>query len=202
MTFFIRGSPPTKAIGWKPVITVTVSDRGSPRIGDLTGTDTGFGPIAAGTGIQTSVLPGQPTTTADGPILVGPDGAGFPEINGLRPGSPGGKVTKTLAGLLFRPKQTSPCNGSISSWSDSYYDIGPAAYVFISYSHWHEPSYARYIEPPERNVQIISQTRNVTNIVTNNNVINNFGPPVQTVAAKTNQNIQQVKLALNPATES
>ena len=200
MTFFIRGSPPTKAIGWKPVITVTVSDRGSQRIGDLTKTDTGFGPTAAGTGTQTSVLPGQPTTTADGSILAGPDGAGSPEINGLRPGSPGGKVTKTLAGLLFRPKQTSR-GIAISSWSDSYYGIGPAAYAFISYSHWHEPSYAQYIEPPQRNVQIISQTRNVTNIVTNNNVINNFGPPVQTVAAKTNQNIQQVKLALSPATD-
>jgi hypothetical protein len=30
------------------------------------------------------------------------------------------------------------------------------------------------IEPPERNVQIISETKNVTNVVTNNNVINNF----------------------------
>jgi probable HAF family extracellular repeat protein len=89
----------------------------------------------------------------------------------------------------------------ISSWSDSYYDVGPAAYSFISYSHWNEPSYARYIEPPERNVQIITETKNVTNIVTNNNVINNFGPPVQTVAAKSNQNIQQVRLALNPATD-
>jgi probable HAF family extracellular repeat protein len=90
---------------------------------------------------------------------------------------------------------------SISSWSDSYYDIGPAAYAFISYAHWREPSYAQYIEPPERNVQIISETKNVTNIVTNNNVINNFGPPVQTVATKTNQNIQQVKLSLSPATD-
>jgi probable HAF family extracellular repeat protein len=90
---------------------------------------------------------------------------------------------------------------SISSWSDSYYDIGPAAYAFISYAHWREPSYAQYVEPLERNVQIISETKNVTNIVTNNNAINNFGPPVQTVAAKTNQNIQQVKIALNPATD-
>jgi probable HAF family extracellular repeat protein len=92
-------------------------------------------------------------------------------------------------------------NRSISSWSDSYYGIGPAAYNFISYSHWHEPSYARYVEPPQQNVQIISQTRNVTNIVTNNNVINNFGPPVQTIATNTNQNIQQVKLAVSPATD-
>jgi probable HAF family extracellular repeat protein len=52
----------------------------------------------------------QLTTTADGPILVEPDGAGSPEIDGLRLGSLGGKVTKTLAGLLFRPKQTCPCN--------------------------------------------------------------------------------------------
>jgi hypothetical protein len=110
MTFFIRDCPPTKAIGWKPVITVTVSGPGCPRIGDLIGTDTGFGPITAGTGIQTSVLPGQLTTTADGPILVEQDGAGSPEINGLRLGFPGEKVTKTLAGLLFRPKQRSPCN--------------------------------------------------------------------------------------------
>jgi probable HAF family extracellular repeat protein len=90
---------------------------------------------------------------------------------------------------------------SISSWSDSYYDIGPAAYAFISYSHWREPSYARYVERPERNVQIIRETKNVTNIVTNNNVINSFGPPVQNVARKTNHNIRQVQLAFNRATD-
>ncbi len=88
----------------------------------------------------------------------------------------------------------------ISSWSDSFYGIGPAAYAFINYSHWREPSYARYIVPSEQNVQMIRDTRNVTNIVTNNNVINNFGPPVQNVARRTNQNIPQVQLALNQAT--
>ncbi|MGA8480724.1 MAG: DUF6600 domain-containing protein, partial [Chthoniobacterales bacterium] len=89
---------------------------------------------------------------------------------------------------------------SISSWSDSYYDVGPSAYTFIRYSHWSAPSYARYVEPPAQNVQIINQTKNVTNIVTNNTVINNYGPSVQTVSAKTKQTIQQVKLAVNPAT--
>jgi probable HAF family extracellular repeat protein len=88
----------------------------------------------------------------------------------------------------------------ISSWSDSYYGVGPAAYTFIRYSDWSAPSYAQYVEPPTQNVQIISQTKNVTNIVTNNTVINNYGPPVQTISAKTQQNIQQVKLAVNPAT--
>lgn len=99
------------------------------------------------------------------------------------------------------PEANVSANQSISSWPDSYYGIGPAAYVFISYAHWLEPSYAQYIKPSEQNAQIISESKNVTNIVTNNNVINNFGPPVQTVATKTNQNIRQVKLSLNPATD-
>jgi probable HAF family extracellular repeat protein len=99
------------------------------------------------------------------------------------------------------PEANISANRSISSWSDSYYGIGPAAYAFISYAHWREPSYARYVERPERNVQIIRETRNVTNIVTNNNVINNFGPRVQTVERRTNHPIPQVQLALNRATD-
>jgi probable HAF family extracellular repeat protein len=89
----------------------------------------------------------------------------------------------------------------ISSWSDSHYDIGPAAYAFISFSHWREPNYARYIERPERNIQIIRETKNVTNIVTRNNVINNFGPRVQTIERRTNHPIPQVQLALNRSTD-
>ena len=80
------------------------------EIGDLTETDTGFGPIEAGTGTPTSVLAGQPTTMADGSISAGPDGAGSPAINGPRRGFPGGKVMKTLAGLLFHPRQMFPRN--------------------------------------------------------------------------------------------
>jgi probable HAF family extracellular repeat protein len=90
---------------------------------------------------------------------------------------------------------------SISSWSDSYYNIGPAAYAFISYSRWREPSYSRFIERPERNVQLIRQTRNVTNIVSSGNGINSFGPPVQSVERRTNHQIREVKLAFNRATD-
>jgi probable HAF family extracellular repeat protein len=89
----------------------------------------------------------------------------------------------------------------ISSWSDSNYDVGPAAYAFISFAHWREPNYARYVERPERNIQIIRETRNVTNIVTQNNVINNFGPRVRTIERRTNHPIPQVQLALNRSTD-
>ena len=88
----------------------------------------------------------------------------------------------------------------ISSWSDSYYGVGPAAYNFINYSRWREPSYTRFVERPDRNAQFIRETRNVTNIVANNNAINNFGPPVQNVARRSNQNIEQVRLALSTPT--
>jgi probable HAF family extracellular repeat protein len=98
------------------------------------------------------------------------------------------------------PEADVSVNVSISSWSDSYYGIGPAAYSFIRFAHWSEPSYARFCEPPAQNVRIINQTTNVTNIVNNNTVINNYGPPVQTVSARARQNIQEVKLAVNPAT--
>jgi hypothetical protein len=89
----------------------------------------------------------------------------------------------------------------ISSWSDSNYEIGPAAYAFISFAHWREPNYARYVERPERNIQIIRETRNVTNIVTQNNVINNFGPRVQTIERRTNHPVPRVQLALNRSTD-
>lgn len=81
-----------------------------PRVSEdwsLTGTATGFGPIGVGIGNRMNLMRGQPITTAVGSILVGRDGAGYPDVNGLRPGSRGGRVTNMLAGLLFRPKQIS-----------------------------------------------------------------------------------------------
>jgi probable HAF family extracellular repeat protein len=97
------------------------------------------------------------------------------------------------------PEATVSVQIGISSWSDAQYGIGPSAYTFIRYQDWSAPNYAQHVLPPAQNVQIISQTKNVTNIVTNNTVINNYGPQVQTIAAKTNQNIQPVKLVINQA---
>ena len=68
----------------------------------------GSGPIADGIGIQTNGSPGPPTTTAVGSALVVQDGAGSPDISGLRLGYLGGRVNNTLVGLLFRLKPTSP----------------------------------------------------------------------------------------------
>src|ERR1700733_863980 len=100
MTYFTPGCPPMKATGWRRAITVTVSDHESQKIGNPTKRVIGFGLIKVGIGIRASVLPGQLIITADGPISMEPAGAGFPEINGPRPGSHGGKVPSTSAGPL------------------------------------------------------------------------------------------------------
>ena len=117
--FFILGCPRMKASGSKPVITVTVSDPGCQGIGDLTETDTGFGPIMAGTGTQTSVSAGQLTTTADGSILVRPDGAGFREINGRRLGVSWRESDEKIGWAPLPPEADVSEHQSISSWSDS-----------------------------------------------------------------------------------
>src|SRR5580704_893723 len=54
---------------------------------------------------------------------------------------------------------------SISSWSDSYYDIGPAVNVFTTNPNCGKPGYARNVTPPERNVKIIRERKNATKIV-------------------------------------
>jgi len=69
----------------------------------------------------------------------------------------------------------------------------------MRYAHWFAPSYRRYCEPRVRNVRIINRTKNVTNIVYNNAGINNYGPRVKNVSAKTKRNIRETKLAVNRA---
>ena len=64
----------------------------------------------------------------------------------------------------------------IRNWSDSYYDIGPDQYVFVPTRQFGEERVERAIVPEQRNVSIISQTTNVTNISYNNTIIINQGP--------------------------
>ncbi|MBV8278767.1 MAG: hypothetical protein JO170_26380 [Verrucomicrobia bacterium] len=89
-------------------------------------------------------------------------------------------------------------NVGVAGWADTYYGIGPAAYTFINFKSWSQPSYVRYIAPPAENVQIIRQTTNITNIRVQNTVINNFGPRVETVGQWMNQKIEPTKIVFNP----
>jgi hypothetical protein len=80
------------------------------------------------------------------------------------------------------PEATVSVNVGVSSWCDSYYDIGPAAFTFVAFHDFWRPSYQGYYLPEQRNVEIINRTTNITNIAYNNNVINNYGPQYQRVS--------------------
>ena len=87
---------------------------------------------------------------------------------------------------------------SFTATVDRDYDIGPSAYVFIALSNFGARSYAPVIERPERNVAIINQTVNVTNItynnVTNNTVVYNGGPSYDVVRARSKQPVDNVQV--------
>jgi probable HAF family extracellular repeat protein len=88
-------------------------------------------------------------------------------------------------------------NVGIAGWADSYYGIGPAAYTFINFKSWAQPSYLRFLAPPNENVQIIRQTTNITNIRIQNTVINNFGPRPEAIGQWTDQKLVPTKIVFS-----
>lgn len=66
----------------------------------------------------------------------------------------------------------------VSTWADREYDIGPDYYTFINVRDFGADSYFRggYVYDRSRNVTIINQTINITNIVYNHNVTYSGGP--------------------------
>jgi hypothetical protein len=120
---------------------------------------------------------------AAGFVLPAPDGSGGQVMNGPLPGCPGVKATMThIVGGPLPPEASLSESFGVSSWCDSYYDIGPTAFTFVRFGDFWRPSYRGYYLPPEQNLTIINRTKNITDINYNNNVINNNGPQYQRVA--------------------
>ena len=64
----------------------------------------------------------------------------------------------------------------IHNWADSYYDIGPDQYSFVSNDEFGSDNVRRSVVPAERNMTIVIETTNVTNITFANTFIVNEGP--------------------------
>jgi hypothetical protein len=82
----------------------------------------------------------------------------------------------------------------IHNWSDSYYDIGPDQYVFVLTRQFGDERVERAIVPEQRNVTIISQTTNVTNITYNNTIIVNQGPSYEELQGQIQTPIRRLRL--------
>ncbi|MGI8957062.1 MAG: DUF6600 domain-containing protein [Chthoniobacterales bacterium] len=82
----------------------------------------------------------------------------------------------------------------IHNWADNYYDIGPDQYAFVPANEFGRKLTAREILPTERNLTIINQTTNVTNIVYNNSFIVDRGPSYDDLRAQSRQPIERYRL--------
>src|SRR5437016_6816952 len=82
----------------------------------------------------------------------------------------------------------------IHNWSDSYYDVGPDQYCFVETKQFGAPRLENALVPSERNVTIVNQTTNVTNITYNNTTIVNQGPSYDEIRTQTQRPIERLRL--------
>src|SRR5438270_4280285 len=85
----------------------------------------------------------------------------------------------------------------IHNWSDNYYDIGPDQYCFVATREFGAQRAESTLLPPERNVTIVNQTTNVTNITYNNTTIVNEVPNYDEVRAQSREPVQRYRLERN-----
>jgi hypothetical protein len=82
----------------------------------------------------------------------------------------------------------------IHNWSDSYYDVGPDQYCFVETKQFGAPRLESAVVRSERNVTLVNQTTNVTNITYNNTTIVNQGPNYDEIRTQTQQPIERLRL--------
>ena len=82
----------------------------------------------------------------------------------------------------------------IHNWADNYYDIGPDQYSFVLTNQLGELRVESAVVPIERNVTIINQTTNVTNITYSNTIIVNHGPNYDEMRTRSHQPIERFRL--------
>ncbi len=82
----------------------------------------------------------------------------------------------------------------IHNWSDSYYDIGPAQYSFVSVRQFGDEQIERAVVPERQNITIVQSTTNVTNITYNNTTVVNNGPSYDELRAQSARPIERLRL--------
>ena len=85
----------------------------------------------------------------------------------------------------------------IHNWADNYYDIGPDQYAFVPSREFGAQRVESTILPPERNLAIVTQTTNVTNITYHNTTIVNEGPNYEELRAQSREPVQRFRLQRN-----
>lgn len=92
------------------------------------------------------------------------------------------------------PEATFDRRTGIHNWSDNYYDIGPEEYAFVPTNDFGSRRLEQNVVPAERNVTIVTQTTNVTNITYNNTTIVNQGPNYDELRGRSRLPIERLRL--------
>ena len=82
----------------------------------------------------------------------------------------------------------------IQNWADSYYDIGPDQYAFVSSNKFGDEHVRRSLVPTERNISIVIETNNVTRITFANTTIMNEGPSYDELRSRSQRPIERYRL--------
>jgi len=77
---------------------------------------------------------------------------------------------------------------------DASFNIGPGFYSFVSVGDFGAPALGSVIVNRDRNVTIINNTTNITNITTNNSTVYTGGPNYAKIAARSSRPIPTLKL--------
>jgi hypothetical protein len=82
----------------------------------------------------------------------------------------------------------------ISTWADRYYDIGPGHYRFIELINLGSPRLNLVCVDCRRNVRIINESTNITNIVPRGSIVFNGGPHYDEVVGTSREPIPRYRL--------
>ncbi len=77
---------------------------------------------------------------------------------------------------------------------DANYDIGPTNYNFVEVRNFGAPRLRTVIVERQKNITIINQSTNITNVTYVNNVVYNQGPQYDVISRVTTQPIRRLKL--------
>ncbi len=162
--------------------------------GAHTPTDAGLIPKPVGPGFPTNLSAGPVITTDAGRACAMSAGFGFRARNG-RPAWVSWRTSDQHVGWApLPPEARFEKRSGIQNWADSYYDIDAGEYVFVPNEEMGDENVQGAVLPPERNVTIVNETVNVTNIVYTNTIIVNHGPDFDFLRGRSRRPIDRLRL--------
>jgi hypothetical protein len=92
------------------------------------------------------------------------------------------------------PEADSEQDMEIEAWADNYYNIGPGAYVFLKTADLANRSYRDFIASPHDDLELVSRTKNVTNIFYGEAGVIDHGPDYDRLVRNSNVKIDRYRL--------